>query len=241
MAAGGLEVNLPDLPEVSIRLGPDGGAPPPERDRRQRARRWSRVRDALSAYLPLLLMVALALATWWLVKQAPPPPAPVTATLPPGLPDYTLRGFTLERFAKDGRRELTLEGRELHHFPDNDRIEIEAVELLAELPGGGRTRATARQAVANSRASEVRLMGGAVVRGLTQDGQNVTIDSEFLLYRAAERRLTTDRPVTVVIGDSRTQAAGMSWDLASRALELKPPVRAVLRPRPGQKDTEGAR
>jgi lipopolysaccharide export system protein LptC len=228
MAAGGLEVNLPDLPEVSIRLGGDGSDPPP---RPRRARLGDRVREQLTAYLPLLLMVALALGTWWLVKNAPSPAAPAAAPRAPGVPDYTLRGFSLQRYAPDGRLQLTLDGRQLRHFPENDRIEIEEVRMQADLAQGGRTQATARQAVANNKASTVQLMGGAVVRGKTREGQDVEIDSEYLVYRSDTGLLSTDRPVTVRVGDSRTQAAGLSWNLQTRALELKPPVRAVLQPR----------
>jgi lipopolysaccharide export system protein LptC len=237
MTPGGLEVNLPDLPEISIRLGADdASAPAAGPARRLRPRLVDRLRDTLAAYLPLLLMVVLALATWWLVKQVPPAPTAAAVPLPSGVPDYTMRGFTLERYAKDGRRVLSLEGRQMRHFPENDRIDIEEVRLQAELPSGGTTAATARQAVANNKASEVRLLGGAVVQGKTRDGQDVQVDSEFLLYRSADATLSTDRPVRVRIGDSRTLAAGLNWNLDSRALELKPPVRSVLQPRSARED-----
>ena len=105
------------------------------------------------------------------------------------------------------------------------------MRLLGELPSGGRAQATARRAVANNKANEVRLLGGAVVRGQNLDGQPVEIDSEYLLYNADTRLLTTDKPVVLTVGDSRTQAAGLAWNLDSRALELKPPVHATLQPR----------
>lgn len=230
MTPRGLEVSLPDLPEVSLGLG-SAEPTPPEPARRLRPRFADRLRDALTAYLPLLLMVVLALGTWWLVKNSPTVPKAQPAALPAGVPDYAMRGFSLQRFAQDGRLVLTLEGRQMRHFPDNDRIEIEEVRLNAQMPAGGSTQATARQAVANNKASEVRLLGGAVVRGKTRDGQDVQIDSEYLLYRSAQSLLTTDRSVNVRVGDSRTVAAGLSWNLDSRALELKPPVRSVLQPR----------
>ena len=42
-----------------------------------------RLRQAISAYLPLLLMAMLALGTWWLVQNTPSPEAPREAAAPP--------------------------------------------------------------------------------------------------------------------------------------------------------------
>ena len=66
MSPRGIELNLPDLPEVPIRLGPAGpmgpldpasGVDPGPKEPRGR---WERVREALATYSPLLLMALLA-------------------------------------------------------------------------------------------------------------------------------------------------------------------------------------
>lgn len=223
MAAGGIEINLPDLPEVPLRIGNE--APGPER--RRRRRRLS-LRDSLTAYLPLLLMVMLALGTWWLVKNTPAPAQPRATRILSGEPDYSMSGFSLQRFAPDGTLGVTLEGRQLHHYPESDRIEIESLKLVALAEAGRTTTATARKAVSNTRASEVRLEGGAQVRSRTEQGQDVEIDSEFLHYTAQPERVQTNRPVRVRVGPNLVHAGGMSYEWASRRLELLPPIRAEL-------------
>lgn len=223
MAAAGIEINLPDLPEVPLRIGNE--APGAGRRRRPRGRS---LRDGLTAYLPLLLMVALALGTWWLVKNTPPPVQPRAARILTGEPDYSMSGFNLQRFAPDGTLSVTLEGRELHHYPESDRIEIESLKLVALAEAGRTTTATARKAVSNSRASEVRLEGGAQVRSRTAQGQEVEIDSEFLHYTADPERVQTDRPVRVRVGPNLLNAGGLRYEWASRRLELLPPIRAEL-------------
>ena len=87
-----VEIQLPDLPEITI------GGP-----RRPRQPWHVRLRDAVSSYLPLLLMAALALATWWLVKNTPGAPGERSSAVDSALPDYTMQRFTLQRFAPDGR------------------------------------------------------------------------------------------------------------------------------------------
>ncbi len=231
MAAAGIELNLPDLPEVPIRLGtPAEPTPPGESTRRARPPWRVRLRDALTAYLPLLLMVLLALGTWWLVKNSPQTvadegPRPVSSE-----PDYTLNGFTVQRFGPDGSLQLTLEGRQLHHYPDSDRIEIEEVRLVADSPQAPGSVATARRALANSKATEVQLKGGAQYRGRTPEGLAVEIDSEYLLIHSARQRVSTDQDVLLRVGANRVRAGGLEWDHRTRVLELKPPIRAVLQP-----------
>src|SRR3954451_24775169 len=95
-----VELHLPDLPEVPIVLG----APPPAPAGPQLRPAWPlRVRDALSAYLPLLLMALLALATWWLVKTTPTAPVLPDEVPLRHDPDYTMSQFALERFDAAGR------------------------------------------------------------------------------------------------------------------------------------------
>jgi lipopolysaccharide export system protein LptC len=139
-----------------------------------------------------------------------------------------MRGFTLQRFLPGGELQLTLVGRQLHHYPIDDRIEIEELELSVENPAGPATRATARRALSNGKATEVQLLGGARVRGTLADGQPIEIDSEFLHYFSLSQRVVTDKPVEVRVGASVVRAGGLVWDNEARVLQLSPPVRAVL-------------
>ena len=235
MAAAGIELNLPDLPEVPIRLGPDGESPQPAH-RRVRQPWPLRLREALTAYLPLLMMVLLALGSWWLVKNSPQALPPKAVKANSGQPDYTMRGFTVQRFASDGRQRLSLVGRQLHHFPDADRIEIEELRLEAWGADGRQVLATARHAVTNGRGSEVQLRGGAQLRSHTAEGQPLEIDSEFLHFFTETESVVTDRAVRLRLGATQVTGGGLVWNNRERTLTLQPPMRAVLQPRVG---TEG--
>lgn len=228
MAAAGIELNLPDLPEVPIRLGQDGAPPPQPAPRASRLPWPARLRETLVSYLPLLLMVLLALGSWWLVKNSPQPLVARESKLPAGQPDYTMRGFTVQRFAADGPLRLTLEGRELHHYPDSDRIEIEELRLTALGADGRPAVATARRALSDGKARDVQLLGGAQLRSRTADGTPLEIDSEFLRFETEAQRVTTDRTVKLRMGSTQATAGGLVWDNRTRVLELKPPIRAVL-------------
>ena len=225
-----VELHLPDLPEVPISLGP--AAPGPAR---QPVPWHLRLRDALSSYLPLLLMALLALATWWLVKNSPRPEAARPVAAVSSEPDYTMTQFAVERFDASGRLKLRIEGAQLRHFPDTDRIEIEGAQIRAYAPDGRVTLATAKRALGNGDGSEIQLLGGAEVTAQDGSGAPLVMKGEFLHAFLVTERVKTHLPVTVRQGGSEFRAAGLEYDHAARRLDLKGPLRAVLSPRPAGK------
>ena len=223
-----VELHLPDLPEVPISLGVDPG---PART----AQPWSlRVRDALSAYLPLLLMALLALATWWLVKNSPRPPTVATERPVSHEPDYTMTVFSLDRFDAAGRLKLRIEGERMRHYPATDRIEIDDVQIRAIAADGRVTLARAARAVGNGDGSEVQLLGGAEVTSADASGAPLVMSGEFLHAFLVTERVLSHLPVLVNSAGTEMRAAGLEYDHATHRLDLKGPMRAVMAPRAPQ-------
>lgn len=224
-----VELHLPDLPEVPLSLGP---VVAPAGEERRRAMPWHlRLRETLSTYLPILLMAALALATWWLVKNSPKPPGEVAPRAVSADPDYTMSGFALERFAPDGRLMLRIEGAQMRHYPATDRIEIDGAQIQAWSPAGRLTRASAARAVGTGDGSELQLLGGAEVVGEDAAGVPLLMRSEFLHAFFIDERVESDRPVLVRHGATELRAAGLLYAHASQRLELKGPLKVTLTPR----------
>jgi lipopolysaccharide export system protein LptC len=224
-----VELHLPDLPEVPLSLGP---VLAPAGEERRRAMPWHlRLRETLSTYLPILLMAALALATWWLVKNSPKPPGEVAPRAVSAEPDYTMSGFALERFAPDGRLVLRIEGAQMRHYPATDRIEIDGAQIQAWSPAGRLTRASAARAVGTGDGSELQLLGGAEVVGEDAAGVPLLMRSDFLHAFFIDERVESDRPVLVRHGATELRAAGLLYAHASQRLELKGPLKVTLTPR----------
>lgn len=192
---------------------------------------WTwRLRELLSSYLPLLLMLLLALATWWLVKNTPKPEEPRGPVIPRHVPDYTMQRFAVQRFAPDGRLRVRIEGEQLRHYPDTDTVEIDTVRIHAVGADGRLTDATARQALANGDASEVQLLGGAHVVSRAGEQEPVEFDGEFLHVFLQTERLRSHLPVQVRQGRNVVQAQGLEYDNLSRNVQLKGPVQAHFGP-----------
>jgi len=189
-----------------------------------------RLRELVMGYLPLLLMLALALTTWWLVKNTPQPEEPRAATAPRHEPDYTMQHFAVQRFAADGRLRVRIEGEQLRHYPDTDTVEIDGVQIHALGIDGRSTQASARRALANGDASEVQLLGGAQVTSQGPSGAPIEFRGEFLHAFLNTEQLRSHLPVQVRQGSSELHAEGMEYDNLSRIVQLKGHVRASFAP-----------
>ena len=110
-------------------------------------RGFGRALDRFTIYLPVILMGMLAMGTYWLARNTPSfAPAGGEAPLTHDA-DYFLRGFSIKSFDPQGRLKSEIQGREAHHFPDTDTVEIEQPRIRAYNEKGALTVATARRAI----------------------------------------------------------------------------------------------
>ena len=224
-APRGIELTLPDLPEVPISLGPAAGGSRPE----AAALPWPlRLREAVASALPLLLMVGLAVGSWWLVRNAPQPLEPRPPVTSRAEPDYTMTGFMVQRFDAEGRLRVQIEGRQLRHLPAAGQLEIEGATIRAFAPDGRETVATARQALADDKTTEVQLIGGARVQARSSRGEDAVLEGERLLLYPKDRRVRSDEAVRMRMGADEFEATGLDYREDTGAIELLGPMRGVF-------------
>ena len=191
----------------------------------------TRVLEAVSAYLPLLLLALLALGTWWLVKNTPLLEAGKEKAAPRHKPDYTMQQFLVQRFAADGGLKAQIEGDVLRHYPDTDTIEVDQPRLRAFTADGRVTVATARTALSNADGSEVQLSGGAHVVSQTATGEApIDFRGEFLHVFVNTERVRSHLPVTVTQGRTELRADDLAYDNLARVLDFKGRVQGVFVP-----------
>lgn len=193
--------------------------------------------EQFTLYLPVVLMGLLALATWWLVRNAPMPLLPAIERQQGNQPDYFMKSFSVKSFDASGRLQSEVQGEEARHYPDSDTLEIDNARMRSVTPKGRRTVATADRALTNADGSEVQLFGNAIV---TREPLPATpgspaqprleFRSEFLHAYTHTERVRSDKPVTLTRGNDRFTADGMDYDNLDQVLQLRGRVRGVLQP-----------
>ena len=196
-----------------------------------------RLADRLVIYLPILLMAALALGSYWLVRNAPL--AQVTAADKPlnHEADYFLSKFSVKTFTAQGKLKNELFGGQARHFADTDTLEIDNVRMhnFNEL-GRLTTVTSANHAVSNGDNSEVQLYGKASsVREAAADASGVMqpkleFKGEFLHTFVNEERLKSHLPIVIRRGNSEFSADSLDYDNLARVINLQGRVKAVLQP-----------
>lgn len=196
-----------------------------------------RLIDRLLIYLPVLLMGALALGSFWLVRNAPI--VPVSAADKPlnHEADYFLKKFSIKTFTSKGSLKNELFGGQAKHYPDTDTIEIDNVRMHNfNALGRLSTITSANRAVSNGDNSEVQLYGNATsVREAASDANGVMqpkmeFKGEFLHTFVNEERLKSHLPIVIRRGSSEFSADTLDYDNVTRVIHLQGRVKAVLQP-----------
>lgn len=194
--------------------------------------------DRLTIYLPMLLMLLLALGTYWLMRSAP-----LFATARPEKevrrdPDYEMKRFSVKTFDQEGRLKSEIYGNQAWHYPYNDVLEISGVQMRNyNIERGYFTLATATRAITTSQAKEVELMGNArVLRPAVVDKQGralprVSFRGEYLHAFLDEERVLSNQPVELMHGESRIEAQNLNFSNYDQVIELRGRVRGILLPR----------
>lgn len=201
--------------------------------------------DSLSIYMPLLMMGALALGTYWLVRNTPIFSPTESVKEVRHEVDYFVRQFTVKNFDDAGRLKSDISGIEARHYPDTDTLEIDQARIRSIGLDGRVTTATGNRAYANSDGSEVQLAGNALVireAGVDAAGREMPrleFRGEFLHAFLNEERVKSHKPVTLIRGADQFTGDNFAYDNLDGVADLKGRVRGVLMPRTA-KATQGA-
>jgi lipopolysaccharide export system protein LptC len=199
-------------------------------------RRASRLWDSMAIYMPLLMMGALALGTYWLVHNTPIFGAPEVVSEVSHEMDYFMRKFTVKTFDEGGKLKSEISGMEARHFPDTDILEIDQVRIRSINIDGLVTTATANRAYANGDGSEVQLAGNAlVVREPSRNAvghvtSRMEFRGEFLHAFLNEERIKSHKPVVLTRGADQFTGDAFAYDNLDKVVDLKGRVRGVLTP-----------
>ena len=187
--------------------------------------------ERMSLYLPVILMVLLALGSWWLVRNAPSAPQAVQSSEISEDPDYTMHHFMVKDFDARGRMQSEMSGARADHFPRTDTLEVKMLEAHGFAPDGTVTQAKGDKGISNADSSEVQLWGNAVVvRTPANKAPVMRFEGEFLHAWTQEERVRSHLPVVITRGKDRFTGDSLAYDNVSQTVQMQGRVRGVLQP-----------
>lgn len=192
--------------------------------------------DRSLLYFPLVSMGLLALGTYWLVRSTPPAAGPVVQRPARHEPDYFLEDFSVRTFDAAGRVRTEVVGAKARHYPDTKWLEIDGIRVRSFDEQGRLTTATAQRGLTNEDASELELLGNAVIvrEADASKGSNAPVRmeyrGEFLHAFMNTERVESHKPVELLRGKDRFTAERMEFDNVEQVLQLSGRVRGTLTP-----------
>lgn len=199
-------------------------------------RRALRTWDQVSIYLPVVLMGALALGTYWLVRNSPVFSPQEAAQAAKHDVDYFMRKFTIKSFGESGQLKSEIYGVEGRHYPASDTLEIDQPRILSISDAGRPVTSTGNRALSNSDGSEVQLFGNArVIREAVagNDGKvlpRLEFRGEFLHAFVNDERVKSHLPVTLIRGADQFSGDTFAFDNLTGIAVLKGRVKGQLMP-----------
>jgi len=193
---------------------------------------WLRkARDRLTLYLPLLVMLVLALGSWWLVRSMPDLWSTAKSKTVRKDPDYNLRHFVIKVFDAQGRLVREVAGNEGRHYPETDELHIDQVTFKAQTDTGQHLSAEGRKGIATGDGQRVTLLGHArAAREATDDLPRIELRGEKITALIKEEKLLSSDPVQIMRGSDVFSANHMDFDITSGQYQLTGRVHGTLAP-----------
>ena len=193
--------------------------------------RFYSLREAVMAYLPMIMLAALFLFSVWLVRSVPRQESFQPSAPPSHTADYDFQNFTLKSYEMNGKLKSTIHGVFAQHFQDTMNTEIKQPFVLIY----SKDRVTSikgKKALVNEDGSQVQLMGQTLLKrdDVHPVEDDMQISGEFLHFFVNTDTLVSHLPVNIVRGKNRFKADHLDADNVNQVYQLKGRVHATLVP-----------
>jgi lipopolysaccharide export system protein LptC len=175
---------------------------------------------------PLLLMLTLALLTFWLERLTRGEPQPQAQRRHD--PDYAIERFTLIDYSREGIPVSTLAAAKMVHYPDDDSTEMLAPRAVQTRPGQPRLSLAADRGTLTQDGSEMFLYDNVLLlRDAYATQPGAELRTTFLHVIGARSLVRSDREVEIKEQGRTMVARGMQYDNLNGRVELHSQVRGT--------------
>lgn len=177
---------------------------------------------------PLLLMLALAAATFWLERAAREEQRAHPSQRRHD-PDYVIENLNAVRFGASGAPESTLAASKMVHYPDDDTTELLAPRVVQTRPNEPRISVSAERGALSRDGDEVFFYDNVqLVRDASRGRAEMHVRTNFLHVVRTHSTVRTDQDVLITEGGRELSGRGMEYHNDSAQLFLREQVRARI-------------
>ena len=173
---------------------------------------------------PLLLMLSLALLTFWLERAAR------MDQTHPSLrrhdPDYLVHNFRIVGYGPAGAPESMLSARRMVHYPDDDSTNLDSPRVLQTKAGEAPMTLTADRGALSQDGEDTFLYDNVLlVRSAIPQLPEMRMETSFIHVVRARSLFRTDREIAIHEDGRFLTGRGLEYDNESRVLQLRAKVR----------------
>ena len=180
----------------------------------------------------VLVLGAIVVATFWLLRQTELQGLQLTQAKS-HVPDYYFLDATVTNLNDGGKPQSELVSPRIIHHPDDDSVEAFQPKMRYFIQGGVPWYAQADHGLEPSGGNLVYLDGHVHITHPDQaGGPPLVIDTEHMTVDLNTNIASTDDPVTMTKGASRTDGIGMDGYLQDNRMVLRTQVKGLYVPAP---------
>lgn len=192
----------------------------------------SRLFDRLAAVASMLILVGLALLSYFLAQQAERSMRQPAGGPPRHEPDYFVEQLRVLKVNAAGQPALRVAARRMRHYPDNDTVEFDSPRVMTLADDRPPIEIVADSGIGPDTGEKAELIGNVVIeRAAGKDSPRLVARTTRATVLLDEKVIVTDQPVDIELGSSRLKGTGMRLDSQSRRLDVDANVRGQLAPR----------
>ena len=176
---------------------------------------------------PLLLLIFLAVLTFWINRTVQPPAVRLDGSSRHD-PDYIMKNFVTTQTDIKGDLRYKLAAVEMRHFPDDDTTELQRPRYTQFAIGKPYTQVEGLRGYVSSNGEEVRLVDNVkVTRQAFADKGEMTVETDYLKILPNQDLVTTESPVVIRQAPKTViYATGMVYEKNKKTVTLLHKVRA---------------
>jgi lipopolysaccharide export system protein LptC len=186
--------------------------------------------ERLRSWLPLLPLLLLLVASYWLSLQVQSPTDGAKKNLRHD-PDYIIDNLKATTLDEKGKIRFVMSAKKMWHHPDDDTTILEEPQLISLTKERPPLRMNAKNGAISSKGEEVFLRNDVViVRPAYENKSELTFTTNYLHVKPNQDWADTDSAVSMIDARTKLTAIGMELDNNASTIKFLSRVKTVYEP-----------